>query len=736
MNTNGIIFNSIAAAAKVVFNHLEIAPGTYTAAQIWRALNGDTKEIKSITVNKDIYNYNWENLGPQFTKKEGNGGIYITVGSFSCGIGPESVFEVLPKFAKIAGLPSAEISAALKFTREDSAALSPVCSFAMPCPGSKLAKCAAADELRPVMNTVCLDPAGYLVASDGYILQVMPVFLNIETADELREIAMPSAIIKNAKNGEKVTIYTTGEKYIIKTAQETAEEVTSDYGKYPNWRSVIPAKMQHVATFTKKQITSYQKSAAKIAGKTPSNLFVYKSGEGVAEILADDFDMNKSYKVTLEAADVRAASFGMSSALLGRMVVVGKTFNMYFLEHTRCIIFVDDKENLTLLQPLLINCPEDYGLDLNDMPNYNDSADLVPVFVDKKQKTADDEKTAAAIEKRQREIAEEYRRAEAVTVEEQRAALSRAAALCNITSEDTTEDTTTAPADDYAEAVAALVFQESAALSDEDRAALFADDADETTEEDTTAAPAADDVNETAEDTTAAPAAVAVEMATAAEETTEDTTEEEETTATRRASLFIRAAMWLHQYAAALIVVALPLFVLYCISKTETPAAAMMHTTATAAAKIITDAAAPGDTTTAPAVAALAASPADSVAAPGNITTATPSASHIEKDTTTAAAPAAADAAAAPSLSPDDLAAMYAAYLAAVEDTPAPVLSDAAEETAEDDTPAAAVYLATVHGDFVSVPTAAAATVAATTAPDDLSTFAATPGAPSIIPAF
>ena len=61
MNTNGIIFNCIAAAAKVVFEHLEIAPGTYTAAQIWRALNGSTKEIKSITVNKDIYNYNSAN---------------------------------------------------------------------------------------------------------------------------------------------------------------------------------------------------------------------------------------------------------------------------------------------------------------------------------------------------------------------------------------------------------------------------------------------------------------------------------------------------------------------------------------------------------------------------------------------------------------------------------------------------------------------------------------------------
>ena len=55
---------------------------------------------------------------------------------------------------------------------------------------------------------------------------------------------------------------------------------------------------------------------------------------------------------------------------------------------------------------------------------------------------------------------------------------------------------------------------------------------------------------------------------------------------------------------------------------------------------------------------------------------------------------------------------------------------------AEDASPAAAVYLATVLGDFVAVPTAAAATVAATTAPGGLSTFAATPGAPSIIPAF
>lgn len=719
MNTNGIIFESIAAAAKVVFNHLEIAPGTYTAAQIWRALNGSTKEIKSIKVKEEIYNYNWENLGPQFTKKEDNGGIYITVGSFSCGIGPESVFEVLPKFAKIAGLPSAEISAALKFTRDESAGMVPACSFSMPCPGSKLVKCAAADELRPIMNAVCLDPAGYLVASDGHILTVVPAVIEMqENAPEFREIPMPADVIKTAKNGEKVDIYTDGKRYVIKTATAAATVDPADMGRYPNWRGCVPSNRKHVATFSKKEFSNLQKTATKITKDINDNFFVYESCNGAARILSYNESKQSNYNATFDAQDVAPAYAGLSAATLSRLVMTGKTIKMYYENQAQSIIFIDDNNILTLLMPCYIENAEEMGINTNemqealkhspaprvDMPYYYSTA------TPKKEETTEDTAAAPAAADVKTAAAPAADNVEDTTAAPAADDVATDAAAPAAVVIDTTEE------DTAADAVASIIADTAAAISEEECAALFADDV---------------------EDTTAAPAAVVVEMATdedTAEDTAEDTTaeEEEETTATRRASLFVRAAMWLHQYAAALIVAALPLFVLYCISETETPAAAMMHTTA--AAKIITDAAeeedtttaaAHGDTTTAaPAVATLAASPADSVAAPGDTATAATSRRHVEKET-----------AAAPSLSPDDLAAMYAAYLAAVEDTPAPVLSDATD-TAEDDTPAAAVYLATVHGDFVAVPTAPAATVAATPAPGGLSTFAATPGAPSIIPAF
>lgn len=730
MNTNGIIFNCIAAAAKVVFNHLGIAPGNYTAADLaavcanmegarqQQAINKNhaytngtpakDHEIEMLKLKKTaapvdhisnaIYSYDWSQMGENFAASA-DGSIIISVGSFSCTIAPLSVFLMLNKFAKVAGLPSAVVAAAQRFTREESADLVPVCSFAMPCPGAKLAKCATLDknDLREVMKHICFDPVGYLVASDGHILNITNIDIKKETAEDLREIVIPSALIKNAKTGDIVTIYNDGKKYIIKTATESAPEIV---GKYPNWRNLLKIKMHHVATFSKKEITALQKEAAKIAGNMYGDYFVYYSAEGAARLSAIDNDFNKKYSVTVNAQQVAPAVFAMSSALLARVPVLANEYKLYYIDATRFLVLKDNTGNLTLLMPRPLDFPEDHGIPADHGIGYNDNAENETVFIY--------EKTAAP--------------AAAVAAEQ--------------VAEDTTAPAAVVPVemDTTAEEAAEQVAEETAAAPAAAVAVEMATAAEETAEQ-------------VAEEDTAAPAAVVVEMATTAEETaedtaedvatvpgdfvaghniaTEDTTEEEETTATRRASLFIRAAMWLHQYAAALIVAALPLFVLYCISKTETPAAAMMHTTATAAAKIITDAAAPGDTTTAPAVAALAASPADSVAAPGNITTATPSRRHIEKET-----------ASAPSLSPDDLAAMYAAYLAAVEDTPAPVLSDAAEETAEDDTTAAAVYLATVHGDFVAVPTAAAATVAATTAPGDLSTFAATPGAPSIMPAF
>ena len=686
MNTNGIIFESIAAAAKVVFNHLEIAPGTYTAAQIWRALNGDTKEIKSITVNKNIYNYNWEELGPQFTKKEDNGGIYITVGSFSCGIGPESVFEVLPKFAKIAGLPSAEISAALKFTRDESAGMVPACSFSMPCPGSKLAKSAASDELRPIMNAVCLDPAGYLVASDGHILSVVPATIEIqENAPELRQIPMPADVIKTVKNGERVDIYTDGKRYVIKTATAAATVDPADMGRYPNWRGCIPSNRKHVATFSKKEFSNLQKTANKITKDINENFFVYESCNGAARILSYNESKQSNYNVTFDAQDVAPAYLGLSAALLSRLVMTGKTIKMYYENQAQSIIFIDDNNILTLLMPCYIENPEEMGINTRemkealkhstaprvDMPYYYNST----ATPKKKEETAEDTTAAPA--------------ADAPAAAPAAAVAPDAAAPAAI---DTTEE------DTAADAVASIVAETAAALSDEDRAALVAD---------------------AIEEDTAADAVASIVADTAAEETAEDTA----AAVSLRASRLVIFANWLHRYAAAIVAAVMPLFVLYCLTQSET--------TTTAAPMIDATAAAPSEITTT----------AANLAGVKNNTTATPSASHIEKDTITAAAPAA-DAAAAPSLSPDDLAAMYAAYLAAVATTPAPELSGDHATPAED-TPAAAIYIATVHGDFVAVQSTPAASSAADTAPASgdhapggLSTFAATPGAPSITPAF
>ena len=689
MNTNGIIFESIAAAAKVVFNHLEIASGTYTAAQIWRALNGDTKEIKSITVNKNIYNYNWENLGPQFTKKEDNGGIYITVGSFSCGIGPESVFEVLPKFAKIAGLPSAEISAALKFTRDESAGMVPACSFSMPCPGSKLAKCAASDELRPIMNAVCLDPAGYLVASDGHILTVVPAVIEMqENAPEFREIPMPADVIKTAKNGEKVDIYTDGKRYVIKTATAAATVDPADMGRYPNWRGCVPSNRKHVATFTKKEFSNLQKTATKITKDINDNFFVYESCNGAARILSYNESKQSNYNATFDAQDVAPAYLGLSAAQLSRLVMTGKTIKMYYENQAQSIIFIDDNNILTLLMPCYIENAEEMGINTNEMQEALKHSPAPRVDMPYYYSTATPKK---------KETAEDTAAAPAAAVAPDAAA--PAAAI------DTTEEETAA------DAVASIVADTAAAISEEERAALVAD---------------------AIEEDTAADAVASIVADTAVEDTAEDNDAEEEDTTTApavslRPSRLIRAAMWLHKYAAAIVAAVMPLFVLYCVtqSETATTAAPMMDTTA--AALMLSDAAAPSEITTA----------AANLAGVKNNTTAAPSASHIEKDTTTAAAPAADDAAAAPSLSPEDLAAMYAAYLAAVEDTPAPVLSDAAEDTAagiSGDTTAAEDVAAE---DTPAASSAAdAAPASGDHAPGGLSTFAATPGAPSITPAF
>ena len=629
MDQNAIIFNCIAQAAKVVFNYIDIAPGTYTATQIWAALNNDKKSvIKNISLNDDIYNYHWEDLGLNFHSVEDDGGISITVGSFSCCIRPDSVFEVLPKFAKIAGLPSATITAALSFTREESGELVPVCSFSMPCPGSKLAKVCANDPIRPTMNHVLLDLAGYLVASDGSILSVFDVDINISTADDRGEIMIPANFIKKIKAGEKVEIYHNGEKYIIKTAFATSA-AGDDLAKYPNWRAVVNShKFAPVATYSKKNFAEFQKTATKIAAGIPNNFFLYDSTEGTPRIISYNDNKQAKYAANLTASNVFPFFAGLSAAAISRVVMIGKNITMYASDESHSIIFLDDAGGVNLVAPCFVEHPDELGVNIEDMRERmkNNPLHLTESPVSFRNITADE--IAAA-------LAGVPTDAPAVVEEETTAAAPAVVP-------------TDAPADDYADAVAALIVQEADTMPADILPALVADEI------------------------AAAP--------------------------TPRPSLFIRAALWLHRYAAAIVAAIIPLFVLYVITKTEIPA------TAAAPAALVADIVAATD---APATASEIAATADDGITTADTAEEGKNALQNKITTapaTTAAAPATATAEDhAPALSPDDLADIYAAYLAAAASPDCgPVLSSPATTAAA--TAAPAVDVATVPGDTLPAP--------------------------------
>ena len=585
MEKNAIIFDCIAAAAKVVFNHLIINPGNYTAADLvadCANIEADRQEMslknnhsytngrpapedKTTTerikrrrtsatvggINPDIYNYNWADMGEYFDRSE-DGNIIIKVDSFSCSFAPLSVFLVLTRFAKVPGLSSAIVSAAQRFSREECADLVPVCSFALPCPGSKLAKCAAVEELRPVMcGVLCDRAAARLVVSDGKIMQAMPITLEILNADEWRGVIIPAAIIKNAKSGEKITIYKNGDKYIIKTATESAEEIE---GKYPTWRNLLKScKLAPVATFSKKEMSALQKTAAKVTKGIYTPFFVYNSTSGAPVLSAIDFDYNKKNVITASATNVRPAVFGLSSENLARVPVVGAEYTLYYLDRSHFIAFKDNLGNISVLMPMEILCLEDFDINQNDLPNYSGDPSTVSLMATDTPAVADDETTAAA--------------------------------------PDVVATDTPAVADDETTAAApAVVPTDTPAVADDETTAAAPD----VVATDTPAV--ADD-----ETTAAAPAVVATDTPAVADDETTAAAPDVVPTDTPavaydeiapRPSLFIRAALWLHRYAAAIVAAIIPLFVLYVITKTESPATAAAPA-ALVAATVATDTPAP-----------------------------------------------------------------------------------------------------------------------------------------------
>lgn len=350
---NGLILAELVKIANDVFtNEIEIAPGTYTAAELAKLkdANGNEINIKYLCVDAKL------NITDFRT---------VQINSFKCSFPVDQVFNLVWQFEKLIGTKQANKTRFTKIEERENI----VCSFDMWITKEHLniTKLVTKDSLRPAFNYIYLDPyKSALVASDGRTLKEYPVI--IETSGllpdglklfinpkHLKEMVGRCSVCVCSQEGGNITEITNDKKQTF---------ICDFAGCFNNYRLVYPNLSKDgfikIQKSELKAVAGFVKEIAKRNKKSGFSLRTI-ARENKVYLSYNDADSNghKELCVTLEKAaliDIKLGFFASNVIPL----LSGWTGGVWLVAPDRAAVFDDKAARIGVVMPAFINdsiCP-------------------------------------------------------------------------------------------------------------------------------------------------------------------------------------------------------------------------------------------------------------------------------------------------------------------------------------------------------------------------------------------
>lgn len=350
---NGLILAELVKIANEVFtNEIEIAPGTYTAAELAKLkdANGNEINIKYLCVDAKLNITDFR---------------AVQINSFKCSFPVDQVFNLVWQFEKLIGTKQANKTRFTKIEERENI----VCSFDMWITKEHLniTKLVTKDSLRPAFNYIYLDPyKSALVASDGRTLKEYPVI--IETSGllpdglklfinpkHLKEMVGRCSVCVCSQEGGNITEITNDKKQTF---------ICDFAGYFPNYRLVYPNLSKDgfikIQKSELKAVAGFVKEIAKRNKKSGFSLRTI-AGENKVYLSYNDADSNghKELCATLEKAaliDIKLGFFASNVIPL----LSGWTGGVWLVAPDRAAVFDDKTARIGVVMPAFINdsiCP-------------------------------------------------------------------------------------------------------------------------------------------------------------------------------------------------------------------------------------------------------------------------------------------------------------------------------------------------------------------------------------------
>lgn len=350
---NGLILAELVKIANDVFtNEIEIAPGTYTAAELAKLkdANGNEINIKYLCVDAKL------NITDFRT---------VQINSFKCSFPVDQVFNLVWQFEKLIGTKQANKTRFTKIEERENI----VCSFDMWITKEHLniTKLVTKDSLRPAFNYIYLDPyKSALVASDGRTLKEYPVI--IETSGllpdglklfinpkHLKEMVGRCSVCVCSQEGGNITEITNDKKQTF---------ICDFAGYFPNYRLVYPNLSKDgfikIQKSELKAVAGFVKEIAKRNKKSGFSLRTI-ARENKVYLSYNDADSNghKELCVTLEKAALIDIKLGFLASNVIPLLS-GWTGGVWLVAPDRAAVFDDKAARIGVVMPAFINdsiCP-------------------------------------------------------------------------------------------------------------------------------------------------------------------------------------------------------------------------------------------------------------------------------------------------------------------------------------------------------------------------------------------
>lgn len=237
--------------------------------------------------------------------------------------------------------------------------------------------CSANDELRPVLNTVCLDchhDHAVVFASNGHSFYKHVIdtgtgwlrygeFPAIESAKLLIPTQAISPMMKTLGSSDSLTLTADNQRIRIETTDGVVFTTVCVDGKCPNYDSVIPKNSPHRLILDRQEFQATLRRVS-IFSAEASNMAILKRDDDHVVISASDegFGRNVDEKVAIlnECTLDNGFQLGFKISLMQQLMGCITTDNAIFdlIDASKAIIIKEDSQssNLTLLiMPMLVN---------------------------------------------------------------------------------------------------------------------------------------------------------------------------------------------------------------------------------------------------------------------------------------------------------------------------------------------------------------------------------------------